>query len=163
MTPFSRPGHHAVLFLCTGNFYRSRFAEALFNHHAATTGLAAAALSRGLRLDPRNDGPISRHVVEGLVVRGLDLPYPVRFPQAVHSADLVAADVVIALDESEHRPLIRSSFPAWEDAVRYWDVPDVPGARPGWALQRIEAHVLGLLAVLSRRDVSGPDLTAVGP
>lgn len=58
---------------------------------AAATGLAAAALSRGLRLDSRNDGPISRRVVEGLVVRGLDLPYPVRFPQSVHSADLVAA------------------------------------------------------------------------
>ena len=28
-----------VLFLCTGNFYRSRHAEAVFNHHAAASGI----------------------------------------------------------------------------------------------------------------------------
>jgi protein-tyrosine-phosphatase len=28
-----------LLFLCTGNYYRSRYAEELFNHHAARGGL----------------------------------------------------------------------------------------------------------------------------
>jgi protein-tyrosine-phosphatase len=30
---------NTVLFLCTGNYYRSRFAEELFNHHADRAGL----------------------------------------------------------------------------------------------------------------------------
>jgi protein-tyrosine-phosphatase len=35
-----------VLFLCTGNYYRSRFAELLFNYRARSTGLAWEASSR---------------------------------------------------------------------------------------------------------------------
>ena len=37
-----------VLFVCTGNYYRSRFAEAVFNHLAAARGLPWRAVSRGL-------------------------------------------------------------------------------------------------------------------
>ncbi len=37
-----------TLFVCTGNFYRSRHAEALFNWHAARMGHPARAFSRGL-------------------------------------------------------------------------------------------------------------------
>ena len=40
-----------VLFLCTGNFYRSRFAEILFNSVAGKMGLAWQASSRGLALE----------------------------------------------------------------------------------------------------------------
>jgi hypothetical protein len=50
-----------VLFLCTGNYYRSRFAEELFNHHAEHAGLAWIAESRGLALERgvHNIGTIS--------------------------------------------------------------------------------------------------------
>ena len=40
-----------VLFLCTGNYYRSRFAEAVFNSVAARMGLSWRASSRGLALE----------------------------------------------------------------------------------------------------------------
>ncbi len=40
-----------VLFLCTGNYYRSRFAEALFNSVAGKMGLPWRASSRGLALE----------------------------------------------------------------------------------------------------------------
>ncbi len=39
---------HKLLFLCTGNYYRSRFAELLFNHLAAQVGLDWRADSRGV-------------------------------------------------------------------------------------------------------------------
>ncbi|MBN2191381.1 MAG: hypothetical protein JW751_01075 [Polyangiaceae bacterium] len=37
-----------VLFLCTGNYYRSRFAEAVFSHGASQRAVGWRALSRGL-------------------------------------------------------------------------------------------------------------------
>ena len=37
-----------VLFICSGNYYRSRLAEILFNHEAERVGLAWEAGSRGL-------------------------------------------------------------------------------------------------------------------
>ena len=40
-----------VLFLCTGNYYRSRFAESLFNSVAGKMGLPWRASSRG-KVDP---------------------------------------------------------------------------------------------------------------
>ena len=40
-----------VLFLCTGNYYRSRFAEELFNHQAERADLDWIAQSRGLALE----------------------------------------------------------------------------------------------------------------
>ena len=40
-----------VLFLCTGNYYRSRFAGHVFNDRARKGGIAWLADSRGLALD----------------------------------------------------------------------------------------------------------------
>jgi protein-tyrosine-phosphatase len=40
-----------ILFLCTGNYYRSRFAEVLFNSVAGKMGLPWQAYSRGLALE----------------------------------------------------------------------------------------------------------------
>ena len=55
-----------VLFLCTGNYYRSRFAEELFNFFAKGEGIAWRAFSRGLaeRGSPENVGPISQFALE---------------------------------------------------------------------------------------------------
>ena len=50
-----------VLFLCTGNYYRSRFAEILFNSVAGKMGLQWRASSRGLALERgiNNVGPMA--------------------------------------------------------------------------------------------------------
>src|SRR5438309_886198 len=61
-----------VLFLCTGNYYRSRYAEILFNWKAQECGVAWKADSRGLDPDPRNPGPMSRHTMTAL--KRLDIP-----------------------------------------------------------------------------------------
>ncbi len=50
-----------VLFLCTGNYYGSRFAEVLFNSVAGKMGLAWRASSRGLARERgvHNVGPMA--------------------------------------------------------------------------------------------------------
>ena len=96
----------SVLFLCTGNYYRSRFAEILFNWAATTQRLPWRADSRGLQLHPENPGPISPHVVQFLEQQGIRLAEPIRFPRQVSESDLQAADLVVAVKEAEHRPLL---------------------------------------------------------
>ncbi len=91
-----------VLFVCTGNYYRSRFAEGLFNHHARR------------------------------------------------------ADLIVALHEPEHRPMIRRRFPAWEPSITWWEVPDLGDMPPSEAFFLMEARVRDLLSRLSHGDVSAP-------
>ncbi len=136
-----------VLFLCTGNYYRSRFAEELFNHHAERTGLNWIARSRGLALErgAHNVGPISLfalHALKELAItaRGAD-----RFPQQCIVNDLASADFVVAVKEAEHRPLMRERFVKWEHLPDYWNVHDVEDAAPAEALKLIAQEVQMLL------------------
>lgn len=102
-----------ILFLCTGNYYRSRFAEHLFNWLATKLGLDWQADSRGLALERgiNNVGAISRYALEALAVRLVNLPDNERFPKPASEPDFQAATRIIALDEFEHRPLMNERFP----------------------------------------------------
>src|SRR5262249_15457566 len=113
---------HRLLFLCTGNYYRSRFAELLFNAQAVAASLAWRAESRGIALElgVDNRGPISEYALAGLQARGIGLDTAVRFPQQVCEADLARAERIIALDGTEHRPLLAHRFPHWVERVEFW-------------------------------------------
>jgi protein-tyrosine phosphatase len=139
-----------VLFLCTGNYYRSRFAEILFNHHSQRRGLPWRASSRGLRLGwPGNVGPISQEALRALQARSIHCPTTERFPLACEAADLAAAGLVIALKESEHRPLLLQQFPQWVDRVEYWHIHDVDLASADQALAEVEMRIESLMQRLA--------------
>ena len=140
-----------VLFLCTGNYYRSRFAEELFNHRAARDGLPWTALSRGLAIERGifNVGPLSPFASKGLEERGVIIQRGDRPPQQCTLIDLQAATRVIALNETEHRPLMRERFPSWESSTLYWQVADVGLTSPKLALAEIERQIEGFLAKFS--------------
>src|ERR1700693_5409317 len=79
-----------VLFLCTGNYYRSRFAEVLFNSVAGKMGLPWSASSRGLALERgvNNVGPMAVSAVRALQARGLRAVVDfARFPVQVTAED----------------------------------------------------------------------------
>jgi protein-tyrosine phosphatase len=138
-----------VLFLCTGNYYRSRFAESLFNHLSAAAGHPWRAESRGLALTPVNVGPISRHALEFLERLRVPPSDPLRLPLALTEADLGRAAHVVAVKEAEHRPLLERDFPAWTPRVEFWQVHDVDCAGPEIALVELEGHVRRLVSRLS--------------
>jgi protein-tyrosine phosphatase len=121
-----------VLFLCTGNYYRSRFAEEVFNHYARRDGLKWIARSRALAIErgANNVGPLSPFAMQGLRERSLVAHGANRLPQQCTTTDLEAADRIVALKESEHRPLIVERFPGWEHCMEYWQVDDVDMAHP---------------------------------
>src|SRR5689334_3410700 len=105
-----------VLFLCTGNYYRSRFAKILFNSVAGKMNLPWKALSRGLALERgvNNVGPMASSAVRALEARGLRAVAEFgRFPIQVTVKDFEAARWIVALKEAEHQPLLQERFPAW--------------------------------------------------
>ena len=130
-----------VLFLCTGNFYRSRFAEIYFNWMARRDQLVWTADSRGLALDPNNYGPISIHTRTYLKQLGIPLPDPLREPVDAAERDFQGARLIVALKEAEHRPLMQSRFPGWTERVEYWRVHDLDCALPTEALPQVKTHV----------------------
>jgi protein-tyrosine phosphatase len=133
------------LFLCTGNYYRSRFAEILFNHEARHRGLAWQADSRGLDPDPYNVGPISSHTLAALRQLGIDCPTVRRFPQTVSQDDLEAADLIVAVKRTEHHPLLADNFPEWVERVEFWHVDDLDCAGPQVAIPSLRDLVGQLL------------------
>lgn len=138
-----------LLFLCTGNYYRSRFAEIYFNWHAATRSLNWKATSRGLELHPDNIGHMSRHTVQHLTGLGVPLDEYLRLPQAAIAQDFEDANHVVAVKATEHRPLITNSFPTYLDRVEFWEVHDLDCAGPEVAIPHLEREVMGLLKRLS--------------
>jgi predicted translation initiation factor SUI1 len=135
-----------VLFLYTGNYYRSRFAEVLFNSVAGKMGLPWRASSRGLALERgvNNVGPMAVAAVEALEARGLRAVAEFgRSPIQVTVDDFAAAHWIVALKEGEHLPLLQERFPAWAEKVEFWQVDDAPEM-----LGLIEREVMDLAARL---------------
>jgi len=142
-----------VLFLCTGNYYRSRFAEVLFNHLMDQRGQAWRAFSRALAIERghANIGPISHHTRRELARLNIALPEPVALPCGVCDADYSRAVRVIALKEAEHRPLMARCWPGWCDRIEYWHVHDLDAATPEQALGEIDLLVRKLVEELIRQ------------
>ncbi len=138
-----------VLFLCTGNYFRSRFAEHLFNHLAEARGMAVRAESAGLApaCHTRNPGPISSHTQAALARLGILAT--TRLPCDATGAHFSRATLVIALKEEEHRPMLEDRFATWMPQVRYWHVHDIPLVTEEEALAQIEALVARLLDELA--------------
>jgi protein-tyrosine phosphatase len=122
-----------ILFLCTGNYYRSRFAEILFNSVVGKMGLPWRASSRGLALERgvNNVGPMAVAAIKALETLGVRARDDfARFPLQVTNADLEEADLIIALKHDEHLPLLQERFPAWTRMVEFWQIDDAPCALP---------------------------------
>ena len=136
-----------LLFLCTGNYYRSRFVEHLFNANARRLGLPWVAESRGLAIERgvNNSGPIAAATLGALASRGVVVAPPLRMPLQARDEDFTEAQRVIALYEREHRPLVVQRFPAWAEHVEYLDVPDVGELGVDEALGLMERSVQALL------------------
>jgi protein-tyrosine phosphatase len=132
-----------VLFICTGNYYRSRFAEAWFNFRKGPGLEDWRAFSRGLRVDLA-PGLISPHTLD--VIREYGIPESAYQPEpvALKLADLAAADCVVAMKRDEHFPMMQQRFPDWAQRIRYWEVHDLDVWMPDQTLPAIVIQV-GLL------------------
>jgi protein-tyrosine phosphatase len=137
-----------VLFLCTGNYYRSRFAELLWNHMERESPSGWHAESRGLctALGLGNVGPISQHAVRGLRARGIELGQPIRSPLQVEGGDFADSERVVAMSAPEHRKMVLDQFPSFAHVVEYWDIDDVDLCAPEPALEKLANRIDALRA-----------------
>jgi len=135
-----------VLFLCTGNYYRSRFAE------ASSTPSPARWACRGRPRRgawPWNEvsptaGRWPRPPSRALLALGVRPGEAfARLPAQVTGEELEGADRIVALKQAEHLPLLQERFPTWAEKVELWQVEDDPEA-----LALIEREIMGLVARL---------------
>ena len=107
-----------ILFLCTGNYYRSRFSEEYFNHISAKAGLAWRADSMGLKRDFKgngNVGSIAQNTLDKLDELGIQPIGADRMPKHVFLDDIHRFDRVVAVSLDEHKPMLEA----------LWSVSDI--------------------------------------
>jgi len=127
------PGHAGVvLFLCTGNFYRSRVAEALFRSLAPS---GWTATSRGLSVT----GALRGLAPEGsYFLEAQGIPIDPRDPMPLLVDELIAAGHIVLLNHAEHEPMITRDFGAVyrkllaRNAVTRWNIFDLPPHKVPW-------------------------------
>jgi protein-tyrosine phosphatase len=146
---------HKLLFLCSGNYYRSRFAEIFFNWHAEQRGLNWRAESRGLIMLNDNLGPMSRVATARLGHHGIPADTYQRFPKKVTLEDMEAAQRIIAMKRSEHLYAIENYFSTQLDRVEFWDIHDLDSATPEEMWPHLESALLALLDQLRTEESNG--------
>jgi len=59
----------------------------------------------------------------------------------MEAADWDWPELVIAMDEEEHRPMLQRDFPEYVERVRFWEYPDTHLADPIFLLPTIRRHI----------------------
>ena len=132
-----------ILFICTGNYYRSRFAEYYLKHLIEESPLESLVIdSKGLNIyDNNNVGPISPYVLDFLAKLSIQSPEQLRPPEPLTASAIEKADLAIALYEHEHRPMVETQFTNLKDQISYWQFPDVPILTPEEMLPALKEKV----------------------
>jgi len=141
-----------ILFVCTGNWYRSRLAEALFNHLAQRYNLNWKAESRGILCLRRLPG---RRVIAPWAARQLKrwrIPVPKNPTRFLDPDwDWNSANIIVVMDESEHRELLQSEgHPTDHSRLVYWHVPDSDVLAASAGIEKIRFRVCRLVRRLKR-------------
>lgn len=140
-----------ILFVCTGNYYRSRYAEVRLDQWATERGLPVSPFSRGLEIDVaqvHNVGPMSPYALERLRDQAINPDPYLWMPRSLLLDDLEEADLTVVLDRTEHLPMMQAQFPEWVGRVRFWDVADGRPTVERHPLAEVDAHLDGFFEEL---------------
>lgn len=144
-----------ILFLCTGNYYRSRLAEELLRYNAKKADLEIECDSAGLGKipNPSNPGPIGIAALEYLQKRRISSLSLARYPKQWTPSDIQTADIIVCMNEREHRVMFeRQARPFLNHGqIVYWRIPDVEEDPDLMGPGLIDGEVRGLLGKLKDR------------
>lgn len=142
-----------LLFLCTGNYYRSRFSEEYFNHHCRLNELPWHADSMGIQRDftgNGNVGPIAEQTLAKLEELGIEPTGHKRMPKHVQPEHFEQFDRVIAVSIDEHKPMLVALWPnSVIEKVTYFEVEDQHIYHHEVAFPRLIKSLDALLQALS--------------
>ncbi|MFT7558410.1 MAG: protein-tyrosine phosphatase [Flavobacteriales bacterium] len=140
-----------ILFLCTGNYYRSRFSEEYFNHFAGVYGIPWQADSMGIQRTFEgngNVGPIAQNTLDKLASLSIQPLGHERFPVSFQESHFNEFDRIIAVSLDEHKPMLEEIWELGDKNVEYFDVEDLHIEGPETALPRLIIRLDNLIDLL---------------
>ena len=115
-----------ILFVCTANIFRSRFAEEVFNFLAAEERIPAKAFSAGLKVGEYHVRKIHRPALEQLDKLNIKPKRPNELSVHIDEVQLTKYNQLICMDKAEHKPMVLSNLKLKEFNFEYWDIIDEP-------------------------------------
>ena len=134
-----------VLFVCTANIHRSRFAEEVFNHLAKKGDSVHQAFSAGLRVGDYSFRTIYYPALDNLKKLKITPLRPNDHSIHIEEVDIHEYDRIICMDEGEHRPMVTGNANLDDDLFEYWNIIDEPQVKSDISLPKCFQKVEYLL------------------
>jgi len=123
-----------IHFICTGNIYRSRLAQA-YCASRGVPGIRVVSSGTGTAL---NGGvPIASYAARMLRTHGLEPFAAPAFAQT--TAELVGSSDVLVFMESEHCEFCRDWIDPLRQRIEIWHIPDIGAVGPDEIMPKVEA------------------------
>ena len=140
-----------VLFVCTWNIHRSRFAEEVFNYLAKKSNSKYQAFSAGFKVGGYKFRTIYSPALDNLKKINI---VPLRsndFSKHIDDVDLSEYDRIICMDEVEHKPMVLANSSLQNNLFEYWNIIDEPKMKSELSLQKCYQKVENLLRDLDQQ------------
>ena len=120
---------YKILFICTGNFYRSKFCEAFMENEGKVLKIPIRTMSRGFEISLADKvasiyGETSPYTIQRLDQLGIDCGKVKKRRTPVSQHDINSNDIIVIIDKAEHSPYMENfDFP--ENRTVFWEVKDI--------------------------------------
>ena len=139
---------YKILFVCTANIYRSRFSEEVYNHIAIKNNLYTKAFSAGLMVGSYKTRKIYQPALKELDRLNIKPIRAEEYSIHVDDVDLKNYDMIICMDEKEHRPMVESNSNFKERNIIYWNIVDEPLVSSNISLPRCYQKIQELIYIV---------------
>lgn len=140
---------YKILFVCTANIYRSRFSEEVFNYFAIKNNLSTRAFSAGLKVGSYKIRKIYKPAMDELDRLNINPIRSEEYSIHVDDIDLKNYNMIICMDEREHKPMVELNSNVKELNIIYWNIVDEPLASSNISLPKCYEKIQELIYEVS--------------